>query len=95
MPSSRVSISQHRDTSVVIYLCVIYLLATFCRQPTLRSESRDCLQAMPSREEEKLPLWWIKKVAQKPRGDNFRGHPIKFSKTDAFALLLREKVSVF
>jgi hypothetical protein len=50
---------------------------------------------MPSREEEKPPLWWIKKVAQKPRGDNFRGHPIKFSKTDAFALLLREKVSVF
>ena len=35
------------------------------------------------------------KVAQKPRGDNFRGHTQKFSKTDAFALLLREKVSVF
>ena len=35
------------------------------------------------------------KVAQKPRGDNFRGHPRKFTKTDAFALLLREKVSVF
>jgi hypothetical protein len=67
MPSSRVSISQHRDTSEVIYLCVIYF----------------------------LPLFAAKKVAQKPRGDNFRGHPIKFSKTDAFALLLREKVSVF
>ena len=35
------------------------------------------------------------KVAQKPRGDNFRGHTQKFSKTDAVALLLREKVSVF
>ena len=61
MPSSRVGISQHRDTSVVIYLCVIYLLATFCRQPTLRSESRGCLHTLPSREEEKPPSWWIKK----------------------------------
>ena len=61
MPSSRVSISQYRDTSVVIYLCVIYLLATFCRQPTLRSESRGCLHTLPSREEEKPPSWWIKK----------------------------------
>ena len=42
-----------------------------------------------------LPLFDGKKVAQKPRGDNFRGHTQKFSKTDAVALLLREKVSVF
>ena len=42
-----------------------------------------------------LPLFAAKKVAQKPRGDNFRGHTRKFPKTDAFALLLREKVSVF
>jgi hypothetical protein len=42
-----------------------------------------------------LPLFAAKKVAQKPRGDNFRGHPRKFPKTDAVALLLREKVSVF
>ena len=42
-----------------------------------------------------LPLFVGKKVAQKPRGDNFRGHTRKFPKTDAVALLLREKVSVF
>ncbi|MBQ5703990.1 MAG: hypothetical protein IIV49_02725 [Alistipes sp.] len=42
-----------------------------------------------------LPLFAAKKVAQKPRGDNFRGHTRKFPKTDAVALLLREKVSVF
>ena len=30
-------------------------------QPTLRSESRGCLHTLPSREEEKPPLWWIKK----------------------------------
>ena len=42
-----------------------------------------------------LATFCRQKVAQKPRGDNFRGHTQKFSKTDAFALLLREKVSVF
>ena len=42
-----------------------------------------------------LATFCRQKVAQKPRGDNFRGHTQKFSKTDAVALLLREKVSVF
>ena len=42
-----------------------------------------------------LATFCRQKVAQKPRGDNFRGHTRKFSKTDAVALLLREKVSVF
>ncbi len=60
-----------------------------------RAQRASLACAMPSREEEKPPLRWIKKVAQKPRGDNFRGHTQKFPKTDAVALLLREKVSVF
>jgi hypothetical protein len=35
------------------------------------------------------------KVAQKPRGDKFSGASLAVGKTDAFALLLREKLSVF
>ena len=49
------------------------------------------LLTLPSREEEKPPLWWVKKR----RGDKFSESPLAVGKTDAFALLLREKVSVY
>jgi hypothetical protein len=48
------------------------------------------LLTLPSREEEKPPLWWVKKR----RGDKFSGSPLAVGKTDAFAFLLREKFSV-
>ena len=35
------------------------------------------------------------KVAQKPHGDKFLGATLAVGKTDAFALLLCEKLSVF
>ena len=60
-------------------------------EPTLRSEGRVSLLTLPSREEEKPPLWWVKKR----RGDKFSGSLLAVGKTDAFALLLREKVSVY
>ena len=60
-------------------------------EPTLRSESREYLHSLPSREEEKPPLWWVKNR----RGDKFSGSPLAVGKTDAYAFLLREKVSVF
>ena len=42
-----------------------------------------------------LATFWRQKVAQKPRGDKFSGASLAVGKTDAVALLLREKVSVF
>jgi hypothetical protein len=42
-----------------------------------------------------LPLFAAKKVAQKPHGDKFSGSSLIVGKTDASALLLREKFSVF
>jgi len=39
-------------------------------------------------------LFSRKKVSKKRRGDKFSGSPLAVGKTDAFALLLREKVSV-
>ena len=39
-------------------------------------------------------LFSRKKVSKKRRGDKFSGSPLAVGKTDAFALLLREKFSV-
>ena len=39
--------------------------------------------------------FWRQKVAQKPHGDKFLGATLAVGKTDACALLLCEKLSVF
>ena len=51
----------------------------------MRSESRVSLLTLPSREEEKPPLWWVKNR----RGDKFSGSSLAVGKTDAFAFLLK------